>query len=282
MTMNMTSRAQIAFTHLFVILLGLVMLYPIIWLVVSSFKPSYLIFSDLSLWPKEVTLDNYTKGWSGLSKSGFGTFIGNSMMLGLICVVGNLFSCSMAAYAFGRLNFSGKKLWFALMMVTIMLPHHVTVIPQYVLFFKMGWVDTFGPLFVPKLLATEAFFIFLMVQFIRGLPRDLDESARIDGCGTIQIYWRIVMPLAFPALITTAIFTFIWTWDDFFSQLLYLNSPGKYTVPLGLRLFMDSSGESNWGPMFAMSAVSLLPSLIIFFSLQRYFVEGISTTGIKG
>ncbi len=280
--MNTVSRTQALLTHGFVIALGLLMLYPIIWLVISSFKPSYLIFSDLSLWPKEITLDNYTKGWAGVSKSGFGVFIGNSLLLGLACVAGNLASCSMAAYAFGRLDFSGKKLWFAFMLVTIMLPHHVTVIPQYVLFFKMGWVDTFGPLFVPKLLATEAFFIFLMVQFIRSLPKDLDESARIDGCGPIQIYWRIVMPLALPALITTAIFTFIWTWDDFFSQLLYLNSPGHYTVPLGLRLFMDSSGESNWGPMFAMSAVSLLPSLIIFFSLQRYFVEGISTTGIKG
>lgn len=282
--MNMTtaSRSSAWLTHLFVVSLGLLMLYPIIWLLVSSFKPSYLIFSDLSLWPAEVTLDNYVKGWTGIAKMSFGTFIGNSIVLGVICIIGNLISCSMAAYAFGRLDFSGKKLWFALMMVTIMLPHHVTVIPQYVLFFKLGWIDTFGPLFVPKLLATEAFFIFLMVQFIRGLPRDLDESATIDGCGPIQIYWRIVLPLALPALITTAIFTFIWTWDDFFSQLLYLNSPSNYTVPLGLRLFMDSSGESNWGPMFAMSAVSLLPSLVIFFSLQRYFVEGISTTGIKG
>jgi len=276
------SRHTAWLVHLFVMALGFVMLYPILWLISSSFKPDYLIFSDLRLWPAEVTWDNYIKGWSGLAGGTFGSFLMNSIVLCLLAVIGNLFSCSLAAYAFGRLDFSMKKVWFALMMVTIMLPHHVTIIPQYVLFHKLGWNDTFSPLLVPKLLATDAFFIFLMVQFIRGLPRDLDESARIDGCGPILIFWKIILPLALPALITTAIFTFIWTWDDFFSQLLYLNSPEKYTVPLGLRLFLDSSSDSNWGPMLAMSVVSLIPSLVIFFSLQRYFVEGISTSGIKG
>ncbi|MBB6638176.1 carbohydrate ABC transporter permease [Cohnella thailandensis] len=280
--MNVYSRRTAWLVHAFILALGLLMLYPILWLISSSFKPDSLIFSDLRLWPAEVTLDNYVTGWSGLSKVTFGRYLLNSIVLCLLTVVGNVASCSMAAYAFGRLNFSLKKVWFALMMVTIMLPHHVTIIPQYILFHKLDWIDTLGPLTLPKLLATDAFFIFLMIQFIRGLPRELDESATIDGCGPIQIYWRMILPLALPALITTAIFTFIWTWDDFFSQLLYLNSPGKYTVPLGLRLFLDSSSQSNWGPMLAMSVVSLVPSLIIFFSLQKYFVEGISTTGIKG
>ena len=280
--MHAYSRHTAWLVHAFVITTGIVMLYPILWLISSSFKPDDLIFSDLRLWPAEVTLANYTKGWSGISGLSFGSYIGNSLALCLLAVAGNLLSCSMAAYAFGRLDFSMKKMWFALMLVTIMLPHHVTIIPQYVLFHKLGWIDTFSPLFVPKMLATDAFFVFLMVQFIRGVPRDLDESARIDGCGPIQIYWRIILPLALPALITTAIFTFIWTWDDFFSQLLYLNSPAMYTVPLGLRLFLDSSSQSNWGAMLAMSVVSLIPSLVIFFALQKYFVDGISTTGIKG
>lgn len=280
--MTASSKYTVWLIHAFVVAFGVLMLYPILWLLSSSFKPDYLIFSDLRLWPAEVTLDNYVKGWKGIGGTSFGSFLLNSIILCLLAMVGNLVSCSMAAYAFGRLDFSLKKVWFALMMVTIMLPHHVTIIPQYVLFHKLDWIDTFSPLFVPKMLATDAFFIFLMVQFIRGLPRDLDESARIDGCGPVQIYWRIIIPLALPALITTAIFTFIWTWDDFLSQLLYLNSPDIYTVPLGLRLFLDSSSQSNWGPMLAMSVVSLVPSLIIFFSLQRYFVEGISTSGIKG
>jgi len=280
--MNAMPKLQRGIIHLFIIGMGLIMLYPILWLISSSFKPSYLIFTDLSLWPKEVTVDNYVNGWAGIANMSFGKFIGNSLFLAFMCVLGNIVACSLAAFAFGRLDFSFKKILFALMMMTIMLPYHVTIIPQYILFRNFGWIDTYAPMFIPKLLATDAFFIFLMVQFIRGLPRDLDESATIDGCGPFQIFFRIIMPLAFPALITTAIFTFIWTWDDFLSQLLYLNSPAQYTVPLGLRLFLDSSGESNWGPMLAMSVVSLVPSLIIFFSLQRYFVEGISTTGIKG
>ncbi|MDF2962570.1 MAG: binding-protein-dependent transport system inner rane component [Paenibacillus sp.] len=268
--------------HAIILGVGLFMLYPILWLLSSSFKPSNLIFTDLSIWPKEVTLENYWKGWAGIARVKFSTFFVNSFIVSAFCVAGNLLSCSMAAYSFGRLDFSWKKLWFALMLVTIMLPHHVTIIPQYILFKQLNWIDTYYPLTVPKWLATDAFFIFLMVQFIRGLPKELDESATIDGCGKTQIYWRIILPLAVPALITTAIFTFIWTWDDFFSQLLYLNTAKLYTIPLGLRLFMDSSGESSWGVLFAMSVLSLIPSLVIFFSCQKYFVEGISTSGIKG
>ncbi|WP_248927041.1 carbohydrate ABC transporter permease [Paenibacillus hamazuiensis] len=268
--------------HAIIIIVGLLMLYPILWLISSSFKPSNLIFTDLSLWPKEVTLGNYIKGWAGISRVKFSTFFVNSFIVASLCVLGNLLSCSLAAYAFGRLDFSLKKLWFSIMLLTIMLPHHVTIIPQYILFKQFNWIDTYYPLTVPKWLATDAFFIFLMVQFIRGLPKELDESATIDGCGQAQIYWRIILPLAVPALITTAIFTFIWTWDDFFSQLLYLNTAKLYTIPLGLRLFMDSSGDSNWGALFAMSVLSLVPSLVIFFSCQKYFVEGISTSGIKG
>jgi multiple sugar transport system permease protein len=176
----------------------------------------------------------------------------------------------------------GRKFWFAVMMLTLMLPSHGTTIPRYIMFRSLGWIDTFLPLVVPKFFATDAFFIFLLVQFIRSLPKELDESALIDGCGKFGIYMRIVMPLTMPALITTVLFTFLWTWDDFFNQLLYLNSPAKYTVPMGLRLFVDSSGMSSWGPMFAMAVLSLVPCFILFFSLQKYFVQGITTTGLKG
>jgi multiple sugar transport system permease protein len=168
------------------------------------------------------------------------------------------------------------------MLVTMMLPSHVTTIPRYVLFNRFGWINTFLPFVVPKMLATDAFFIFLLVQFIRGLPKELDESAVIDGCGKFTIYLRILMPLTVPALITTVLFTFLWTWDDFFNQLLYLTRPELFTVPLGLRLFLDSSGISSWGSLFAMSVLSLVPCFILFFSLQKYFVRGIATTGIKG
>jgi multiple sugar transport system permease protein len=258
-----------------------VMVYPLLWMLASSLKPEDQIFTDLSLIPREVVLSNYVEGWSGAGQS-FAAFFTNSLIVCVGAVLGNLIACSMAAYAFARLNFRFKSLWFALMLLTIMLPQHVTLIPQYAIFLNLDWVNTYLPLIVPKFLATDAFFIFLMVQFIRGLPRELDDAAKVDGCGPFGIYWRIVLPLLVPALVTTAIFTFLWTYDDFFSQLIYLSDTSLYTVPLGLRLFLDSTGQSSWGPMFAMSVLSLVPTFAFFLLFQRWIVEGISTTGLKG
>ncbi|WP_026701869.1 carbohydrate ABC transporter permease [Salibacterium aidingense] len=268
--------------YAFIIIFGFVMLYPIIWLLASSLKPESLIFSEPGLWPSEFTLENYVKGWNAVGDVTFGLFFKNSFVISIIAVLGNLLTCSMAAFAFSRLDFPLKKVFFSCMLLTIMLPTHVTLVPQYAIFHNLGWINTILPLTVPKLLATDAFFIFLMVQFFRGIPKELDESAIIDGCGPFQIYSRIILPLAEPALLTTAIFTFIWTWDDFFSQLLYLNTVENFTVPLGLRLFLDSQGESLWGAVFAMSVLSLLPIMILFFLFQRQIVEGIATTGVKG
>ena len=266
----------------FIVVLGLGMLYPILWLIGASFKPSNMIFTDPGIWPKVFTSQNYSEGWKGIGIVGFNTFFKNSFFICLLSAFANAMFCSLTAYAFARLKFVGKKFWFAIMMVTLMLPSHVTTIPRYIMFRNFGWINTFLPIIVPKFFATDAFFIFLLVQFIRGLPRDIDESALIDGCSKFGIYSRIIMPLTVPALITTLLFSFLWTWDDFFNQLLYLTSPDRYTVPMGLRLFLDSSGMSSWGPMFAMSVLSLIPAFTLFFSLQKYFVRGIATTGIKG
>jgi multiple sugar transport system permease protein len=265
-----------------IIAFGILMLYPVVWLIMASFKEGATIFSDPSLLPKVWTFQNYPKGWNGIGIVTFGTFFKNSFIICILCLLCNGIFCSITAYAFARLEFIGKKIWFGLMMVTLMLPTHVTTIPRYIIFRSFGWIDTFLPLVIPKLFATDAFFIFLLVQFIRGLPKDLDESARIDGCGKLGIYIKIVLPLSLPAIITTVLFTFLWTWDDFFNQLLYLNTPEKFTIPMGLRLFLDSSGISSWGSMFAMSVLSILPCFILFFSLQKYFVQGIATTGMKG
>jgi multiple sugar transport system permease protein len=225
---------------------------------------------------------NYIEGWRGIGIVGFGTFFINSFIICSISLVLNAVFCSITAYAFARLKFPLRNFWFAVMLVTLMLPAHVTTIPRFIIFRSFGWIDTFLPLIVPRLFAVDAFFIFLLVQFIRGLPKEMDESAYIDGCGKFSIYAKIIVPLSMPAIITTVLFTFLWTWDDFFNQLLYLNSPQRYTVPMGLRLFLDASGISAWGAMFAMSVLSILPCFILFFSLQKYFVQGISTTGIKG
>jgi multiple sugar transport system permease protein len=276
------SLLRSAVSNLIVIVLGIGMLYPVVWLMMASFKEGTQIFSDPSLLPKTWTLQNYVKGWEGIGIVPFSAFFANSFIICALCVLANVAFCSLTAYAFARLQFRGRRFWFAVMLLTMMLPGHVTTIPRYIIFRSFGWINTFLPFTAPKVFATDAFFVFLLVQFIRSLPKEIDESARIDGCSKFGIYARIIMPLSVPALITTVLFTFIWTWDDFFNQMIYLNSPDKYTVPLGLRLFLDSSGSSSWGPMFAMSALSLIPSFILFFSLQKYFVQGISTTGIKG
>ncbi|WP_456785906.1 carbohydrate ABC transporter permease [Cellulomonas sp. P5_C5] len=273
-------RRRSALKHIGLIALCALMLYPLVWLLISSFKPTELIFRDVSLIPSEVDWTNYSEGWNALQYP-FGHYLMNSAIIVLGSLLGNLVSCSMAAYAFARLEFRGRKLWFAIMLMSIMLPIHVIIVPQYILFAKLDWINTFLPLIVPKLLATDAFFIFLMVQFFRGIPRELDEAARLDGCGHGRIYLRIMLPLSLPALATTAIFTFIWTWNDFFSQLIFLVRPDMYTAPVALRTFLDSTGASSWGPMFAMSIISLVPVFLAFLFGQKYLVKGIATTGIK-
>jgi multiple sugar transport system permease protein len=266
--------------HALLIALALAMLYPVIWMVVSSLRPNDEIFRDPSIIPDSFEVSNYVDGWSALAYP-FNVYMWNSAVIVLGCIIGNLVSCSMAAYAFARLQFSGKRFWFAVMLLSIMLPIHVIIVPQYVLFSQLGWVNTFLPLIVPKLLATDAFFIFLMVQFIRGIPKELDEAARIDGAGHPRIFLQIILPLMVPALATTAIFTFIWTWNDFFSQLIFLTKPELYTVPLALRSFEDAQSSTNYAQMFAMSVVSLIPIFLIFLFGQKFLIKGIATTGIK-
>jgi multiple sugar transport system permease protein len=266
--------------HTLLIALALVMLYPVIWMVVSSLRPNAEIFRDPTIIPDSFEVSNYTDGWNALAYP-FNVYMWNSAIIVIGCIVGNLVSCSMAAYAFARLPFTAKRFWFAVMLLSIMLPIHVIIVPQYVLFSQLGWVNTFLPLIVPKLLATDAFFIFLMVQFIRGIPKELDEAARIDGAGHPRIFLQIILPLMVPALATTAIFTFIWTWNDFFSQLIFLTKPELYTVPLALRSFEDAQSSTNYAQMFAMSVVSLIPIFLIFLFGQKFLIKGIATTGIK-
>jgi multiple sugar transport system permease protein len=281
--MKTTTLVRHTLTHLFIIALGLLMIYPILWMIVSSFKPNNMIFSDSGLIPKAVTFQNYISGWKGYAGVSFGRFFLNSLIMCVGAVVGNLIACTMAAYAFGRLTFAGRNVWFAVMMVTLMLPAHVTIVPRYILFNSFGWVGTFLPIIVPKFLATDAFFVFLLVQFIRSLPKELDEAAIIDGCGKIGVFLRIIVPLAVPALVTTALFTFLWTWDDFFNHLLYLTNPPIFSVSRALRTFVGDAGAvSNWGGALAMATLSMIPPFILFFTLQKYFVEGIATTGLKG
>lgn len=269
-----------AFAYAAVLAVSFVMLYPLLWMVSSSFKPENEIFSTTSLIPETFTAEAYQRGWNGLSVS-FGWMFVNSTVIAVLAVVGNLLSCSMAAYAFTRLQFKGRGFWFALMLGTMMLPQHAVLIPQYLMFLNFGWVNTILPLVVPKFLAIDAFFIFLMIQFFRGIPRDLDEAAVMDGAGPMRIFFKIILPLSTPVLATAAVFSFIWTWDDFFAPLIYLNDIEKYTAQLGLRTFVDATAQSDWGALLAMSTLTVLPIFILFVLFQRLLIEGIATTGMK-
>ncbi|XVU22491.1 carbohydrate ABC transporter permease [Actinoplanes sp. CA-054009] len=276
------TRPYVRLTALIVIVA--IVLYPLVWMVGTSFKSPEEIVNNIGLIPREFTPSNFSEGWNKFDVA-FGRFFLNSAMVAVLTVVGNTLSCLLAAYAFGRLRFRMRGMWFAIMIGTLLLPGHVLIIPQYILFRTLGWVGgdwPYLPLLVPHFLATEAFFVFLMVQFMRGIPRELDEAAVIDGASPYSIFRHVILPLSRPALVTTAIFSFIWTWNDFFRQLVYLSELKDYTAPVALTLFIDSTSESSVGPMFAMSLLSLVPVFLFFVAFQRLLVEGINTSGLKG
>ncbi|MFF4275575.1 carbohydrate ABC transporter permease [Streptomyces sp. NPDC001536] len=258
-----------------------VVLYPVIWVLGASFKPSKDIIASLDLLPTKPVWANFSGLADGISGISITSFFTNSLMYAGLAVVGVVLSSSLTAYAFAKIRFAGRNLMFTLMIGTLLLPYHVLLIPQYVLFRNLELTDTLVPLVAGKFLATEAFFVFLMVQFMRGLPKELDEAAKLDGCGHLRTYWSIVLPLSRPAIITSAIFTFINAWNDFMGPLIYLNTPDKYTVSLGLMMFRDQEGISNYGSMIAMSLVALVPVIAFFMAFQRYLIDGMATSGLK-
>lgn len=264
------------------IVLTAIILYPLAWMVSASFKPTSEFGANQGFLPVNPTIDNYFKVLEGVGGVPLWQFFLNSFLLAIGSVIGTVISASLAAYAFARIRFRGGGAWFAVMIGTLLLPFHVLIIPQYMLFRSLDLVDTFAPLLVGKFLATEAFFVFLIVQFIRALPRDMDEAARIDGCGHGRIYWSIILPLIKPALVTASIFAFIWSWNDFLGPLLYLNSTENYPLPLALRVFNDQTSTSDYGATVAVSVLALLPILLFFIVFQRFLVEGVSTQGLKG
>lgn len=267
--------------HAITIAVLVVMLYPVVWMIDASFKPDAQIGSTLLPFQGPFTLENYADGLNPTSTLNFGLYFFNSFVLAILAVIGNVVACTLTGYAFARLNFPFKRILFAVLMGTLLLPYQVTIVPQYILFNELGWLNTYLPLVVPKFLATDAFFVFLTVQFIRGLPRELDEAARLDGAGDWGIFRRIIVPLLGPAIATTAMFTFIATWNDFLGPRLYLSNTALYTVPQGLVQFVDSTGQSSIGTLFAMATLSITPLVGFFLASQRLLTQGIATTGLK-
>lgn len=273
---------NITIYHIVVCILGFIMIYPLLWMLSSSFKVNEKIFADsLNLLPLPFVIENYINGWKGFAGVSFFTFFKNSFIISIVATIGAAVSSAIIAYGFARGTFKLKKPLFACMMITMMLPYQIIMVPQFIIFQKLNWVGSFLPLIVPYFFG-QGFFIFLIMQFIQGIPKDLDEAARIDGCNMYSIFFKIILPLIVPAVVTCVVFSFMWRWDDFLASLIYLNNPTQYTISLALRMFSDPSAMSDWGSMFAMSILSLVPIFILFITCQKYLVEGISTSGLKG
>ena len=271
--------------HLILIVVGVVLIYPVVFMVFASFKDTNEIFTSTKLLPKLWHGENYTNGW----KSGatgvvtFTNFFLNTFKLVIPVVAFTVVSCTLTAYGFARFDFPGKKILFPVLISTLMLPNTVIIIPRFMLFKNLGWLDSYLPFLVPALFAVYPFFIFMIIQFLRNVPSTLDESAKIDGCSSLQILIHILVPLLKPALFSAGLFQFLWTWNDFYNQFIFINSPKKFTLSLGLRLSIDASTEAvKWNEVMAMSVCSIIPLFILFFCAQKYFVDGIATSGIKG
>jgi len=269
-----------SFTVLFV--LGIFMIYPLLWLLGSSFKVNEDIFAGVGILPTKFTLSGFVNGWKGTGQYTYATFYLNTFWMTVPTVAGTVVSSFLVAYGFARFRFRLKKFLFVLMLATLMLPNELVVIPRYIMFSNFGWLNSFLPIIVPAAFATYPFFIFMILQFLRGIPRELDESAVIDGCGSFTILTRIIVPLSKPVIFSATIFQFVWRWNDFFNPLIFIDSVHKYPLSLALRMAIDITDMINWNNIMAMSILSILPPTILFFAAQNYFVEGIATTGLKG
>ena len=272
---------SLSVSYTLLILLAIVMIYPLIWMVGAAFKSNEEIFGTLGILPKNPVYGAFKAGWKGTGQYGFSTFLINSFKLVIPTVIFTVISSVLVAYGFSRFNFPLKKFLFMLMLSTLMLPSIVLIIPRYIFFKNFGWLDSYLPFTIPALLACNSFFTYMMCQFFRGLPLELDESAKIDGCNSFIILVRILLPLCKAAIFSVMVFQFVWTWNNFLEVLIYVNSISKYPVALGLRLTMDIGSEFDWNQIMAMSIVAIAPPVLLFIVAQKYFVEGIATTGMK-
>ncbi|MBS7458176.1 carbohydrate ABC transporter permease [Coralloluteibacterium stylophorae] len=281
-----TARAarwlQPALRYTVLVVVGLLMLYPLFWMVGGAFKPNHEIFGSIGFIPQDPTLEGVREGWRTSTEYSFATYLANTFRIVIPKVIVTVISSVLVAFGFARFNVPGKKLLFAALIATVLLPKSVLLIPQYLMFRELGWLDTFLPLYVPSAFATEGFFVFLIIQFMRGLPRELEEAAVIDGCNSLQVLWHVVVPLLVPAMIAVALFQFMWTMNDFIGPLVYLSSVEHYPVSLALKMSIDVTEATSWNQILAMSTIALMPSLILFFLAQKYFVEGTTAGAVKG
>ena len=285
MGMKASNAIATFFKYFVLILVGLIMIYPLLWMVSATFKDNSEIFAGIGLWIKNPTLEGYKNALNN-----FGGSINilqamlNTYSYVLPKVICTVVSSCIAAYGFGRFDFPGRKILFSIMLATLFLPQVVLNVPQFLLYTKFGWVNSpfYLAIWVHTAFATETYFVYQLVQFMRNVPRDLDEAATIDGCSKYKVYSHIILPLMKPSIVTTVIIQFYWKWDDYLGPLLYLSRPQSYTVSIAIKLFADSASTTDYGAMFAMSTLSLIPVFLIFLFFNRYLVQGIGTSGLKG
>lgn len=280
---NIKKKLGIFLKYLVLIVGAIIMLYPILWLFGASFKSNTEIFKSLWFMPKSFDFTPYIEGWKTSSQYTFATYFLNSFLIVIPKVLLTLISCTLAAYGFSRFNFPAKKILFPLMIATLFLPGIVTRIPLYIFWRNVGLLDTYIPLVANSAFACDTFFVFMLVQFFRTVPKELDEAATIDGCNSFSVLIRILVPILKPSLITAALFQFIWTFTDFQGPLIYISSVEKYPVSLALKMSMDTtSSDFNWNRTIAMSIIGLIPSLVLYFSAQKHFIGGSTAGGVKG
>lgn len=285
--MSVRARNNIATFLKYVVLIavGFVMIYPLLWMIGATFKTNNEIFSGIGIFPKNPTIQGYI---DALNNYGGDIDIIRSMIntcsYVIPKVIFTVISSLLTAYGFGRFHFKGKNFFFALMLCMLFLPQVVLNVPQYLLFNNFGWVDSqwYAALIIPTLFATESYFIFMLVQFMRNVPREMDEAAQIDGCNSFQTLYKVIAPMLSPALVSVALFQFMWSSNDFMGPLLYVKTPQRYPAALFVKLSMDADSGFAWNRVLAVSVISILPSLIVFFLAQNKFVDGISAGSVKG
>jgi oligogalacturonide transport system permease protein len=273
-TLAEPSRGSQLLRYTALLAVAVLMLYPLLWLVGASFKDNAQIHTEVGFWPTRLDFGAYAKGWKTSTEFTFATYFLNSFAIIVPRIVVTVISCVLVAYAFARFEFWGRKLLFSIMVGTMMLPLIVLRLPQYLMFKELGWLDSYLPLILPSALATDTFFVFMLVQFLRGIPRDMEEAAMIDGCNALQ--------LLKPAIVSVVVFQFIWTMNDFMGPLIYLSTVEKYPVSLALKMSIGATEEVEWANVIAISVVALVPSVAVFFMAQRHFIEGAASSGIKG
>lgn len=267
------------------IIVGLVMVYPLIWMFGATFKTNNEIFSSMSPFTLKPTLDGYRNAmndYGGKINLFFAMF--NTYKYVIPKVIFTVVSCTITAYGFGRFHFKGRNLLFAVLMSTLFLPNVVMNVPQYILYNNFGWIDSkmYLPLLVPSLFAFDTYFVFMMVQFLRNIPRELDEAATIDGCNSVQTLWHVIVPMLRPAMVSCALFQFMWSSNDFMGPLLYVKTPEFYPATIFVKLSMDADTGFEWNRVLAVSFISIIPQLVVFFCAQNQFIDGISAGSVKG